>query len=158
MVNISHVEANLKGRTQTQYYYCYIYGHMASSCPIKSQDSKKGGWEQKKPALSHMATFVPPGLKSSVQYSTGVKYASWDVPTAITSVTDQAVVVTTQPNTAPVYPGINIPSVTDVKPILSPESSDFINGVFFSDFETFGIQKFEDIKLKRSGNYASLGI
>ena len=87
---------------------------------------KKGVWEQRKPALSLLAIFVPPGLKGSVQYSTGVKYASWDVPAAITNVIDQAVVVTTQANTTPVYSETNSPSVPDVKSMLSQESGDFI--------------------------------
>ena len=122
----SHSEANLKGKTQTQCYYYHQYGHMASACPMKQQRTKKGGWEQKKPILSLLAIFVPQGLKGSVQYSTGVKYASWDVPTAIINAIDQAVVVTTQENTAPVYPETKIPSVPDVKLMLSRVSSNFI--------------------------------
>ena len=87
---------------------------------------KRGGWQQKKPALSLLALFVPLGLKGSVQYSTGVKYANWDVPTAITSVTGQAVVVTTQPNIPPIYPETKSLSVPEIKPMLSQEPSDFI--------------------------------
>ena len=99
---------------------------MASACPIKPQDTKKGRMGAKDTSTQPSSNFRPPGLQGSVQYPTGVKYASWDVPTAITNVIDQAVVVTTQANTAPVYLETNSPSVPDVKPMLSQESGDFI--------------------------------
>ena len=99
---------------------------MASVCPIKPQGTKKGRMAAKKPALSLLALFVPLGLKGSVQYSTGVKYANWDVLATITSVIGQAVVVTTQANIALIYPETKSLSVPEVKPMLSREPSDFI--------------------------------
>ena len=70
--------------------------------------------------------------------STGVKYASWDVPTAITNVIDQPVVVTNQANTVPVYPETNSPSVPDVKPMLSQESGD---SIIISSLETEAVSQ-----------------
>ena len=99
---------------------------MASACPIKQQGNKKGRMGAKETRTQSSGNFVPQGLKGSVQYSTGVKYVSWDVPTAITNVIDQAVVVTTQEDSAPVYPETKILSVPDVKPMLSRVSSNFI--------------------------------
>ena len=99
----SHFEANLKSKTQAQCYYCHRYSHMASACPIKPQGTKKGRVGAKETSTQSSGNFLPPAdLKGSVQYSTGVKYSSRDVPTAITNVIDQAVVVTTQANTAPI--------------------------------------------------------
>ena len=115
----SHLEANLKGKTQAQCFYVTDMATWPQPVQLNHKVPKRGGWHQKKPALSLLALFIPLGLKGSVQYSTGVKYANWDVSTTITSIIGQAVVVTTQANIASIYPETKNLSVPEVKPMLS---------------------------------------
>ena len=55
-----HFEANLKGKTQAQCFYCHRYGYMASACPIKPQGTKKGRMVAKETSTQSSGTFRLP--------------------------------------------------------------------------------------------------
>ena len=77
----------------------------------------------KETSTQSFGTFRPPRPERFCAIFNRVKYANWDVPTTITSVIGQAVVVTTQANIAPIYPETKSLSVPEVKPMLSREPS-----------------------------------